>query len=994
MSPIRFWKSWRKTDRITFGICSIVVLLSIIFFWQSWLAAPAPVISYNHFQQVQEVESTAHTFQVGLMNLSVPVDSYVIFEYIFGSRLQPNVFAAYLFLVALSISVLFFITIISTLSRLWFLIGMGLAILFLASLRLESLEVFGLTSKTITIALVLLFGGLAYYFHSIRKETTFAWRLFGFLGLIITIGILINFFSKANVPFLHLSASGLIAGIILSLIFIMMVSHEIIAAFVTITTQRTKSAKSLRHFLVLTIAYLINLALMFASKIGFVDWRFFTINSFFVLTISALLGIWGFRQRSPVYEPILRSEPIGLFFYCSMMLTAFASLGYFAASASDAMMDAFDDLIMAAHIGGGIIFALYVIANFAPMLVKNLPVYKVLYKPGTMPHFTFRLMSVIASFAVLSTATYWKTSVNQVAASYYHAYGDLYLVQGDDLTAEAYYLKSLQFRDQNLHAHYALASIYAGRYDSFKERSEYEKAKDWTPSVPLYLNLSASYANHEDLLEAALTLDEGKKAFPKSGELSNAIGLSFLRLKLGDSALYFFNRARNSKSTKREGQTNYLGASALFKVNSDVDSLISFGDTMTNAIKVNALALANMRHQVVLFEGKFKPDSSLSVYQASFLCNYFINQKDKTDTSLINLALKLARKSVNDDFKEQLLIACARTLYDHGQVKSALETIRGVSYTARDGKVFSLMALWLLEQNNPLLAASYFKMAAEKRHPLALYHQALAETESDSLAHALEIWDSLSHTKNSNVAEFAAMMKKVLAGSPSLAMSMNDEEKYYFCRYKISLEDSTTFVKILNTIADPNLRARAQLDRAKKWFAIDEADRSLNQLRQIKAASTKLKFEMEQLALILAAGKKNFNFIIDKLSNGLRMPADLRIYLEATLAERNGDQKTARAKYEYLVKANDQFEEGIVAASHYLARDSTDRLRNFSLLVDGLLAKPNSVKIVKQHVLESIALGFEQEAQDSLDKLQRLIPAHSFRKFIDAHPDYFSVERK
>ncbi len=428
----------------------------------------------------------------------------------------------------------------------------------LASLRFDALNVFGIANKLITIVIVLLFGGLAFYFHAFKSEVSFAQRLLAFSALIVSLAFVLIYFSGVQAPLLHLAVNGLITGIIVSVILIIMVAHEIVAAFVTIATQNIRPTKSLQHFLILTGAYFVNIALMFASKMGFVSWSFFQSILFCVLTISAVIGIWGFRQRSVVYENIVPDEPLGMFFFISVMLTGFATMGYFAASAGDMMMDAFDDLIMAAHLGCGLIFFLYVIANFGPMLVKNLPVYKILYKPDTMPHFTFRLMSVIAVFAIISTAVSWKTYINLATASFYHSVGDLYLAQNDDLAAEAFYMKSIQFRSQNLHAHYALASIYGSQYESGKEKKEYEKSTEWTPSVPVYLNLSELYAAQGDLLQAALTVDEGKGKFPESGELLNAAGLSFVKLKLPDSALYFFqqspkNTALQSKSAKRIG---------------------------------------------------------------------------------------------------------------------------------------------------------------------------------------------------------------------------------------------------------------------------------------------------------------------------------------------------------------------------------------------------------------------------------------------------------
>ncbi len=995
MPSFKFWKWWSKTDQLIFWVCSLVIFFALIFFWQSWLASPAPVITYEHFQQVQEVETTARTFQVGLINLPIPVDNYVIVENIFGSHLQPNVLASFIFLIALSISFLFFITIVSFLTRFWFLISMGLVIAFLSSLRLPALEIFGLPNNTFTVAAVLLIGGLAYFFHSIKSASTFVVRFISFLILIIALGILIKFFSKANAPLLHLSVNGLMGGIILTVIFILMVAHEVVALFVTLTTQSTKSSRSLPHFLTLTVAYLINLSLLFASKMGFIDWNFFAINSFFVLTISAILGLWGFRQRSSVYEHILPSESLGLFFYCAMMLTAFATIGYLAASASDMMMDALDDLILAAHLGAGVIFALYVIANFGPMLLKNLPVYKVLYKPETMPHFTFRLMSVIATFAVLSLGVSWKTYVNQATASYYHAYGDLYLSVSDKATAEFYYTKSVQFRNQNLHAHYGLAGIYASRYDSYKEKKEYQKAIEWTPSVPAFLNLSQAYAGQDDLLEAALTIDEGKKKFPKNGELSNAAGLAFMKLKSPDSAVYFFKQARKAKGTSEIGETNLLAAAVLFRLDQPIDSIISFKGIEHAGIKVNTVALANQNQVPIIFQGKLELDTSLSVYQATLLCNYLIHQKEKTDSALLSQAIKLATKPSNVDFREQLLVASAHVLYAQGEVKLALQTLREAAYRSGHAQYFSLMGLWLLEQTNPLAASGYFKMANEKGQLSAPYYQAIAETEADSLNLAYLSWESLSHASDKGIKTFAEVMKNVLLGKASQINKLTDEEKYYFCRYKIALTDSALFEKTMNQITDEKLKTRATIDRSKKWFALDETEKSLRMLSQVSGNVDKnLKAEIDQLRLMLAAENGDWNFVGKKLNDSGEIPFTLRIYLEALQAEQRANRKEAAVRYHYLLNANNQFEEGIVAASRFFANDTTDRMNNFSLLVDGLLAKPNSVKILKQHVLQCIGSGLQQEAQDSLDKLRLLMLPSSFKKFITDHSDYFGVEGK
>ncbi|MGC4020470.1 MAG: hypothetical protein QM734_00255 [Cyclobacteriaceae bacterium] len=771
------------------------------------------------------------------------------------------------------------------------------------------------------------------------------------------------------------------------MVLIVMVAHEFVAVFVELITRSSKSGKSLRHFLILTSVYLINVFLMYCSKMKLIEWSFFSISPFVLLGVSALLGVWGFRSRGPQQEDILNEEPLRIYFYLSLALVAFGTLGYFMSSASDMMIDAFEDLILAAHIGCGLIFVLYVIANFGPMLAKNLPVYKILYKPDTMPHFTFRLMSVIATFAVLSWAVSWKTYLNQMMATYYHAYGDLYVVNNDLKSAETYYNRSIQFRNQNLHAHYALANIHAMMNEPAKERKEYEKAVEWTPSIPAYLNLSSAYTAHNDFLETALTLDDANKRFPNNGLLQNATGLSFLELRRSDSAVYYFERTKNLNATKEIGEANLLGTCALFNISHNIDSTVLLNEKK-NGIDANKIALANLQQKQLISEGKFSSDTTLNVYEAVWLSNYLINQKDKSDTSLIRSVMKLAKRPINSEFEEMLLVASAHGLYQHGLVNDALKTIRELVFRTGNTNQLSLIGLWLLEQENPLVAVNYFKAAAEKSQQ-ALYYLAIAQTEADSINQALVSWDSLRKSSDKSVATFAEKMNKVLRAKVDQVSALSNDEKYYFCRYRIPLTNQALFTKTINSISDNQLEALAIIDRSKKWLAMDEPTESERVLDQLKSGSSKkINQQAATLRLMLAAEKSDWQFVQQNVYETEISPIQKK-YFEALLSAQAGDKSVAQ-KFDYLSKANSQFEEGVLASVRFFASDTTRKIDVFSRLVDGLLAKPNSVKILKLHAVMATSLGYYDTAQDSIDRLRAILPTDSFKKFYEAYRKQFN----
>ncbi|HCW07912.1 MAG TPA: hypothetical protein DGG95_11180, partial [Cytophagales bacterium] len=782
MQSIFFWKSWNPTERFLFWVLGLVLAALTLLFWIYYFSSPAPAITYEQAQQVQSIETVTHSFSVCEFSITVPAESFLIFESIFGSPIHPAVFTSYFFLAVLGMAFVFFLSMVTELSRYRFLMAMAIVMLFLASLQLDELMIFGIGSKIVTISWVIIFALVSFYFHAIKTNTTFLYRLINFSILTVLAGVIIKFFSQTELPLLHVATNGLVAGMVVLVIFVLTVSHEIVAAFVTIITRSLKSPKSLQHFLILTSIYLINLFLMLFSKMGVIQWSFFSVSPFFLLTVSVALGIWGVRQRAPVQEDILPNEPLRIFFFLSLAIISLSMLTYFISSGSDMMMDAFEDIIMAAHIGGGVIFALYIIANFAPMLKQNLQVYKVLYKPETMPHFTFRLMAAIATFAAIAWAVPWKTYVNQIVASYYNAHGDLNLFHGDEKTAEMYYQRSLRFRNQNLHAHYALANFYSANNDLTKARKEYEKALVWVPSVPGYINLSQILSQQGDQLQGALTLDEARKKFPKSGEIKNELGLSYLNLKMRDSAIHFFNESKKINSTEVVGQTNLLATSAWYNLKTPLDSVISFKDVKNNGAKVNALALANLNRIKLSADDQFKSDTSLTIYEGLALANFLVNQKNEADTALISQAEKLAHLYSNEAVRDPLLVSTAHAWYAQGQVSRAMKIMQEIAFTSSNPRHQLVMGLWLLEQENPLLAMSYFNKAAENKHPAALYFQAIAETEADSLQYAVNHWDSLRHSKDKSLATLAEKMVKVLTSKPDQVSKLGQDEKYFFCR--------------------------------------------------------------------------------------------------------------------------------------------------------------------------------------------------------------------
>ena len=141
------------------------------------------------------------------------------------------------------------------------------------------------------------------------------------------------------------------------------------------------------------------------------------------------------------------------------------------------------------------------------------------------------------------------------------------------------------------------------------------------------------------------------------------------------------------------------------------------------------------------------------------------------------------------------------------------------------------------------------------------------------------------------------------------------------------------------------------------------------------------------LNLFLAVETQNWDYIKNKL--GIHWPEGYineKIYFEATLDVYQHQIPAAKSKLDYLASANFQFEEGLLAASNYFASDTTNKLKPYGILVNGLLAKPNSIKLLKAYTKLANQLGFTEEAQKSNERLRKLMTPEAFTSYSRKKP--------
>ncbi|MCB0488539.1 MAG: hypothetical protein R2820_10080 [Cyclobacteriaceae bacterium] len=988
MHALQFWKSWARVYQRIGLVVALIFVLSLCFLWYSWLMAPAPALNWLHIQEQEQITVPAHTFQHGLLELTIPGDNYLIFERLLGSSLKPNVTAGYVFLGALAIGMVVLLTIVTVLSRFWYLLGMGLFILLIVGFRLEIINMFGMPNKVFTIITLACYIIPSFYFQFFRSSTTFRVRLLIFSVITALLAIVTSFFSGVDYPFLHLSVTGVTAGIVLSVIFILMVAHEILASFVFVASQASAQSKSLNHFLIISVIYMANLALAYLHKIGTIQWDFLYINFYLLLTISGILGVWGFRQRQPQYEGIIDADPFGTLLFLSLGIICFTTVGYFLGTANDPALATIDDAIIYGHLGYGIIFLTYIISNFISMLAKNMPVYKVLYKPNNMPYFTFRFGGLIATLAFFFYNT-WQVPVQNAFSAYYNAGGDLYKVTGNSTYAEAFYQQAGTYGFLNHHSNYAVANIEGTKGNSIRERNFYDRASQLRPTEFSFLNLSQTFQREGSWLEAMLALQEARKTFDNSGPIQNTLGLVYSKLNLLDSSLFFLQRAMEDNLSREGAQTNFIGVSAKNNLNVPADSLLRLLESDNQGTRSNALAFANMQGTKVNFEFDALADTTLNLFSASLINNYVLNHLGELDSALVNKAIAIAKKPVNSDYEEAVLFASALALYENGSIGRAYSLLEEVAIRSRDqDKYNSILAMWSLEQNAPFNAGKFSDYIANQNNPQYLPVVAASLSESGRIGESLVKWDSLRNIDTTYL-EVSQQMINALAASPNLVNRFSNEEKYLFTQFRIAPLDTIQFDRVLRQIDNDDIKGRAILETSRKLFEMDETDAAIVQFQKVKdlqLTDRDLYESILHFELDLLAKKGDMRSLARQINNQqINFEGkwqNQKIYFQAKLSEMSGDTIVTGNFFNWLSTANPFDEEAVIDAANFAKLHSKYRLRSYTILTDALHSNDHSIKLLKAYCLEAARMGFYEYSRSALERLRALLTPERMRQFL------------
>lgn len=978
MQSLFFWKNWTREYKFWWYALIVLLLAGLIFLWAGYFRAPQGLTAWNTYQDQQNIESISHTFDVGNFEFVVPIDSYTTFEYYHAGPLQVSTTTSYIFVAVLALMSMVLLTVITTLPRFWYYTGVGLFVLFLVSMRLDVLGLFGQRNFTPVIVTAVVFIAVSFYFNAFNTTASFTLRALVFLALTAVLGIIVHFCSDVEHPFLYLSVSSFIPGLIITVLFMFMIAHEILAGFVYLTSQSETNSKSLRHFAVISLIYLVNLILAYMNEAGFIEWDFVFINLYLLFTVSAILAIWGYKKRDQMFDNITSYYPFGAYFIAGLTVIAFTTTAVMLHSYNDAALRIIRDVIIFSHIGFGVIFILYFTSNFIGMMAANKNVYKVLYSPVSMPYATYRIAGLIATLAFVFYSQ-WHTYVYYATAGIFNSMADVQQTIEGEATAEEYYGKARSYAGTNFHSNYNLATLALTRNDFSGAHTYYNSINRKKITESSVINNANVFLLEDNNFEMEHALEAGLTVFPKSGFIENNLGYALFKVNKRDSAFLFFDRATKNSATRESAETNLTALVAKANIAIQADSLIQ-PFTKSNGVLSNALIIAGQQHQTLTTPVDPLKNPVLTVQSATLLNNYMVYKLRDLDTTFISRAFKLATDSVNSDYSEALKATLAHAYYYQNNVAQAMALMGEVAYITQSlqGKFNYTMGLWALEQGNPQLAVSCFAYSVEQDYKDAKTYNAIALAEARKEEQAREAAAALLESRNLSDREIGRQLRKIYATTTTEVLTQTDLEKYQYCRYRLSLTDSTLFTKIINTIDNPNYKALIILEMAQRQFhagSVQKAIRYFTRLEGIRFTDKNLNAKINHFELELLAARNEVRLLGEKINQGIDFPQDKllqKMLYTALIQEASGDTLAAQKNYEILAVYNPFFEEGVIAAARFFRNHSAERLKAYTLLAEAKQINPGSIRLLAAYINEATRIGFDDFAADAYAELEEL----------------------
>ncbi len=966
---------WPLFDRLLFQTLLSLSLLAFGFYLFAILHEDSFVfpLSTELIPDIEKLKLFGFLTLFG--DFSPEVNSIITFQkYKTDAFVMPLV-AGIIFQLIFFITISIITAIIIRLSKWWFFLGLSLIILFLVSMNLQE---FGIIAdfKDYFLYLCIIFATASVYLlHNNFFEKSFSFHFAASAGIWGIIFLSIILFGNGDHMLFQLSNASLAGSFFIAIVFITLIAHEPVHIFFVMISYSSNqySRKRMLNFILISILYVGNVALVYMRNINLIDWEILY-SPFQILVFFAIItGFYGFPKRFNSYK-LFNSGSASVILYMVLVLFCISFMSYAEFSGNDIIIEILEDVTIYSQIGMGTIFFFYLVINFGDILVKNAKAYKVVFKPGRFP-----IATAFVGGAIIMLAMFMRGNMfpyYQIRGAIYTGMADNYAVNKEMKMAEVFYEEASIFAYANQRSNSNLAEIYKKRGDRQNTVLSLKRAVMKNPIPANYIEMASQFELNDKYFDAVFSLQEGIRKFPESEAIANNLALLYTRVNVYDSAFIYFNKA--DQLSRERNLSALLSKSAYF--NPDSLPPLSFNDLaeITNRITIFSKAKFEFAE---MEKPDFLKDSVISFDEYAYFYNLNLNKiiaGGKIDSAGIEILLE---KPISDNLRRDLYLIRGLNHYFKNELAEAVSDFENcVNFSGMTTAVFADLTatlLWAKQLYTP--AETLMERAAGVRYGKSPLKLLALNLESDNLEMAEEQMQS-SFLKTMLPDSISRKWEVIISGNFNLNDIKEDPEQIRYMAFKFHPEKWTT--EEMNSfpsnfrndifkaiIAENVLRYKLKQNpkEASDFYAIWKSKLQNSQL-------------LDNLYLrYLYQNKRNEEFLA--VNPGISQSSANKYLFAAWNA------KLLNNESDYLINAAKAVEfmgydpEVILLKLELMHKNGTDEMQIYNEIVSQIQVYPNNLELKKAYVLQAHRLGLESYARNEMDTLKEMMDANAFESF-------------
>lgn len=988
MKDLFFWNKWTVPPRIgyTFALLCLVAAISAALFMQhNGVAAFYKVINYT---ELDSVEIVVDTFMNSYLQFTFKMPNFLVLSrhQLAGTSYTDFFQLLYLAVTWLSLSLL--LSVVSMLrSRIWFYVGLAPFVFLFALLDWVQIQPFGWNEQVVLVALTIIYGVVAYIFHAFAEHIAIGWRWLVFS--VISVAIFYGLQQGTNVNLIsHLAQYGLVLPLIITVLFVLIVAVDNMAILLLIATESSlvKGKAAFINFLVLSFIYLGNVLLVYLKMRYVIDWELYYITPLGLLTVSAVLGIWGFRQRNKGFANVLPFFLGGALLYIGLGVIAFSTIAYMYAIGNDALITAFETIILLVHFGVGAVFLIYVFVNFGALLWQGLQVHKVLYEPKLLPFEGVHFGGIFVIAAMLFYDSLFP--LKQGMSGYYSALAEHHLKEKDDFSAENLLQKATDFTTSNHLALYRLYEIAQRNEQEEKGISFIQIASSRVAFPFTYLQLAEMYMQQQHFFDAIFTLQKGMQEFPQSSELANNMAMLYYKTEVLDSTLFYLKKAEKLAQTEAEKQAvyaNLIAFAAKKSILTDNDDTLPQSYSSCMPCLANTLALRNLKGKKQGYEALIKPDLfaadySLSEQSFAYLYNSQTTLLLHQDTAYSQLLGKFLANAANNPVAEDLsVVAAAKSYYVKQNKLYAVQLLQAIEEKSGFMKKYYAEKLghWASQHEAHAIAEMYY----QKSFAAGLPEAALPYLISIAQRSPQKALDSLNYYAEQIQDKTVVQQLRQVLQANNLSDLLALEEPNRMIAFALHKNKLTAAQgsQVRRSFVQQPYKDWAMLENIKQYIA----ENNFTQAEQLYNSTVLLP---ENAALAqpiywqLLAQKEKWQAIIDDIAESKTKHYEANTW-KAEAFTKLGQYEPAEKAYRNIIQDNPFDTQQIVAAVQFIDEVRKDSVAAYDLVLEGIDAHRKEPTLWKAYIRLCLKRRLLDFAKSGMEELQKLTTEADYRQF-------------